>query len=98
MTTPQWYNAAVSQVTDEVAGGWGGDDTDPEAARVQAAILSRLPVWRRLAQVDDLYKLTTSMALADLRRRNPAASEAELRLALVERLRRAAVPPSRDDA
>jgi hypothetical protein len=66
--------------------------------RVQSAILRRLPVWRRLAQVDQLHHLTTSMALADLRRRNPDATEAELRRALVERVRRAAVKPLLDFA
>jgi len=68
-------------------GGRGLDDTDRDADRVQVAILRTLSVSRRLAQVDQLFELTTALALADLRRLHPDATPHELRRALVERLR-----------
>ena len=40
------------------------------------------------AQGNQLHQLTSSMAPADLRRRSPGATEAELRRALAERVRR----------
>ena len=52
----------------------GLDDTDSDAYRVQVAILRTLSVSRRLAQVDQLFELTTTLALADLRRLHPDAS------------------------
>lgn len=70
----------------------GHEDTAPEAARVQMDILRALPVWRRLAQADHLYELTTALALADLRRHHPDAPEPELRRLLASRRRAGEAP------
>jgi hypothetical protein len=75
-------------------GDGGHGDTSPDAERVQMAILRSLPVWRRLAQADQLYELTTALALADLRHRHPWASEADLRRLLAERRSAGVVPTS----
>ncbi|MEW5983299.1 MAG: hypothetical protein AB1806_13160 [Acidobacteriota bacterium] len=72
----------------------GYGDTSPDAERVQMAILRSLPVWRRLAQADQLYELTTALALADLRRRHPRAGETDLRRLLAKRRRAGAAPAS----
>ena len=64
-------------------------DTSPDAERVQIRILRAMPPWKRLTQVDGLQATATAMALADLRRRHPGASESELRTRLLDRLRAA---------
>ena len=61
-------------------------DTDPETERVLVQALRVLPVWRRLAQVDDLHAMCEMLALSDLRRRDPEASDEQLRARLVERI------------
>ena len=48
-------------------------------------MLRAMPVWRRLAQVDDLNELVEALSLAGLRRRRPDATEGQLRQWLVER-------------
>jgi hypothetical protein len=62
-------------------------DTSPDAERVQLRILRAMPPWRRLAQVDGLWAVTTGLAMADLRRQHPAATGPELRALLSERIR-----------
>ena len=62
-------------------------DTSPDTERVQLRILRAMPPWRRLAQVDGLWAVTTELAMADLRRQHPAATGPELRALLSERVR-----------
>lgn len=62
-------------------------DTSADAERVQLRILREMPPWRRLAQVDGLWAVTTGLAMADLRRQHPAATGPELRALLSERVR-----------
>ena len=62
-------------------------DTSPDAERVQLRILRAMPAWRRLAQVDGLWAVTTGLAMADVRRQHPAATGPELRALLSERVR-----------
>lgn len=61
-------------------------DTAPEAQRVMFEMLSRAPVWKRLALTCELIQATRKLMLADLRRRFPRASEEELRRRLIARL------------
>jgi hypothetical protein len=61
-------------------------DTTPEAQAVLFELLRRTPVWRRLALTCELTQATRLLALADLRRRFPHATEEELRRRLIARL------------
>ena len=61
-------------------------DTTPEAERVLIEVVRRAPVWKRLALADQLIQTCRALALADLRRRYPRASEDELRRRLGTRL------------
>jgi hypothetical protein len=61
-------------------------DTDPKSEHVLVQALRALPVWRRLAQVDDLHAMCEALALSDLRRRDPEATEEQLRARLLERI------------
>jgi hypothetical protein len=67
---------------------WGVvlDDTSDSA---RAYLDARLRTWtpaQRLARVFGLTEVTHALALADLRRGHPEASDEDLRLALAERL------------
>jgi hypothetical protein len=61
-------------------------DTTPEAQAVLYELLRRAPVWKRLALACELTQATRLLALADLRRRFPAATEEELRRRFIARL------------
>ena len=61
-------------------------DTSPEAEHLQIEIIRRTPLWRRLAQVVELNAACRRFALADVRRKHPHASEAELRRHIAVRL------------
>jgi hypothetical protein len=61
-------------------------DTDPEAERALVEAIRRAPVWRRVALASELTRATRALALADLRRQSPGASEEELRHRLARRL------------
>ena len=54
------------------------EDTDEAAERVMIALLRAQPAWKRLAQVDALHAACRQLALGDLRRLFPSATEAEL--------------------
>ena len=60
-------------------------DTSPEAERVLLEGYRRMPVWRKLQQVDELNHLAQQLALAMLRRQHPQTDERELRLRLAAR-------------
>lgn len=60
-------------------------DTDPAAARVQLAVLRRLPPGRRLQQVFEINALVRAMALAGERSRHPEHTDEQLRVAVVRR-------------
>ena len=60
-------------------------DTDTEAERVLIELTRRAPVWKRVAQASALTTACRSLALADLRRHYPRASEDELRRRLAAR-------------
>lgn len=61
-------------------------DTAPEADRELVELVRRAPVWKRVALAASLCDATRALALADLRRRHPDASEEELRRRLAFRL------------
>lgn len=61
-------------------------DTTPEAQRVMFALLRRAPVWKRLALTCELIQAARLLALSDLRRRFPQATEGELHRRLIARL------------
>lgn len=61
-------------------------DTNPAVERILVEGFRRMPGWRKLQRVAELNALTRSLALADIRRRHPVASERELRLRLASRL------------
>lgn len=60
-------------------------DTDPAVERRQIELLRRMPLERKLAQVALLNARTTALALADIRRRHPGATDRELRLRFASR-------------
>jgi hypothetical protein len=61
-------------------------DTSPETERALIEAIRQAPVWKRIALVCDLIDASRALALADLRRQHPAASEEELRRRLAFRL------------
>jgi hypothetical protein len=44
-----------------------------------------MPAWRKMQKVQQLNRLTTGLAMSDIRRNHPNASERELRLRLASR-------------
>lgn len=64
----------------------GLTDTDPKALEVHLRLMREAPAWRKLQLVDDLNRTLRALALSDLRRRYPEATETELRRRLAERL------------
>lgn len=61
-------------------------DTQPEAEQVLNELLRQAPIWRKMALVGELNAMAKSMALNNLRRHYPDASEALLRRRLADRL------------
>jgi hypothetical protein len=60
-------------------------DTSPEAERILIEGYRRMPIWRKLQQVEELNQFIRQAALAMLRRQYPQADERELRLRLAAR-------------
>jgi hypothetical protein len=58
-------------------------DTDPEAERVQLALLRAAPVARRLQVACDLSSLAVGLARRALRRAHPEADDGQLGLLFV---------------
>lgn len=61
-------------------------DTTRTAEQVLIELARRAPVWKRLAQVVALNQALRMLAMADLRRHYPQATEAELRRRLAARV------------
>ena len=61
-------------------------DTSPEAETVLIDQLRKMPPWRRWEQVRRLNITLRTLALSDIRRLHPQATEAELRRYLADRL------------
>ena len=61
-------------------------DTSAEAERELVELVRRAPVWKRVALASSLCDATRALALADLRRKHPDASDEELRRRLAFRL------------
>ena len=61
-------------------------DTTPEAEQVLIELLRQAPIWRKLEMMGQLNVMAKSLALNNLRRQYPHASEAELRRHLADRL------------
>ncbi len=62
---------------------WGLGDTDPEAERVQLALLRAAPVACRLQAACDLSSLAVGLARRALRRAHPEADDDQLDLLFV---------------
>lgn len=63
----------------------GLSDTSPEAEKVLIELYRRMPGWQKVQQVLELNRAVNELALADIRRRYPQASERELFLRLASR-------------
>ena len=61
-------------------------DTSIDAQEVLFNLIRQSPVWKRLQMVADLNQTLRLLALADLRRRYPQATEEYLRRRLAARL------------
>lgn len=61
-------------------------DTSSDAEEVLVKLLTTAPVWKRLKMVADLNESLQALAMADLRRRHPQATEQELKKRLAARL------------
>jgi len=61
-------------------------DTTPEAERVQADVLRRLPAGRRLEIAFEMSQEARSLVKQRLRRQHPELHEADLERALVEEI------------
>jgi hypothetical protein len=60
-------------------------DTPPEIEQILIEGYRKMPVWRKLRQVQDLNRFVQQLALNDIRRRHPEADERELQLRLASR-------------
>ena len=60
-------------------------DTDPKIEKLLIEAYRRMPVWQKLAIVGDLNEAVQAVAMADIRRRYPDASEHECRMRLASR-------------
>ena len=63
----------------------GLSDTSPEAMRLLIELYRGMPGWRKMQQVAELTRAVNQLALVDIRRRHPHASERELTLRLASR-------------
>jgi hypothetical protein len=70
---------------EDSAGPLGTSDTSPEAQEVLIELYRRMPGWRKMQQVTELTRAVNQLALMDIRRRYPNASERELTLRLASR-------------
>lgn len=61
-------------------------DTTPEAESVLLELLRRAPVWKRLQMVDQMHETLRQLAIADIRRRYPAADDEEIKRRLAARV------------
>jgi hypothetical protein len=61
-------------------------DTHPEAEQVLIELLRQAPVWRKLELMGQLNAMARSLALNNLRRQYPQATESELRRRLAGRV------------
>ena len=61
-------------------------DTDRAAERVLLEALRAAPIWKKAALTSGLIETVRALALADIRRQHPTASEATLHLLLARRL------------
>lgn len=58
------------------------NDTAPWARRYMVEAYRKMPAWKKIEKVRKLNRLTTGLAMFDIRRKHPDASEHELRLRL----------------
>ena len=63
-------------------------DTTPADEQHEIAFWRSLPVWRKMEIIGDLYEAAENLALADLRRRFPGETHAQLYARLLERRKR----------
>jgi hypothetical protein len=61
-------------------------DTHPKMEALQFELLRQTPSWRKMELWVSLQNSSRSLAMAGLRKRNPKASEAELRNKFAEML------------
>jgi hypothetical protein len=61
-------------------------DTTAEAEQILLKLLRRAPIWRKLEIMGQLNGMAKSLALNNLRRQYPEATENELRRRLADRL------------
>ena len=61
-------------------------DTSQEAQRMHFQLMRQLPGWKRLTLAFDLTQAMRQLVLADIRRRNPEASDAEVRRRFIARV------------
>jgi len=61
-------------------------DTQPEAERVQLALLRQAPPWRKLEMLGQLNQAAHTLAISGLRQRYPQAGAGELRRRLANLL------------
>ena len=57
----------------------GLNDTHPEIEALQIRLLREMPVWRKLELLTQLNQMAYKFAMAVVRQRHPAASEAQLK-------------------
>ena len=61
-------------------------DTTAEAEQVLVEMLRQAPIWRKLEMMGQLNAMAKSVALNNVRRQYPEATENELRRLLADRL------------
>jgi hypothetical protein len=59
-------------------------DTDPKVEHLQLELIRRMPVWKKIAVVDDLNETVKAFALGGIRQRHPGATPRQVRRLLAD--------------
>jgi len=61
-------------------------DTDPKIEQMQIDLIRRMPAWKKLKLIDDLYETLKTLAMNGIKQRHPNATEPRVRRMLADRL------------
>ncbi len=61
-------------------------DTSPEAEQILLHLHRQMPPWRKLELLGQLNQMARMLALIDIRKKHPTASESQLKRLLADRL------------
>lgn len=64
----------------------GISDTHPDMERLHLELMGRLPPWRKMEMMGEMWATMKTLMLVGLRRRHPAAGEEELQRRMADLL------------